>query len=1126
MKNKSVKKSVVFLVMLCLIFSSFGTVFGDATSANAKSDIKGHWAEAQIATWIDKGFIKGYEGGSFKPNNSISRAEFMALINRSFGFTEKDATVSFSDVASTNWAYVEAAIAVKAGYIEGYADGTIGASKLISRQEVAVIVDRLLGLTKAESPQASFTDSASIASWAKFAVDAAAAKEILKGYAQDNSFKPTKSITRAEAVVTLDRAIAAKATVYNTAGTKGPTTGIETINGNVVIEVPGVILQNLVINGDLLFAAGIGSGDATLNNVTVKGQTRVEGGGENSIHINNSIILTIIVDKKNGTVRIVAEGSTTVGEVTVQSPTTIQETGTTGTGFSKIVLSELLPADSTVTLKGTFDSLDIKSDQIEVNIPEGSVAEVTAETTSTGLKLNLGAEAKIINLILNAVAKILGTGTIDKVTVSLKAKDGTTFEKPATVTIYEGEGTAKPTPTSTPTPTTVPTPTTTPTSPPIDPEIILISAISVTSEGDLTQVANGQALQLSAAVTPANATNKTVTWSVVSGPGTIDTSGVLTATGIGTITVKAVAQDGSLIEGSKVITAIVAPAAIAAALLAINTAQKDAMKTTLETNAEVLGLTFNADYFNVDFIAKSRQISVTNYVYDSKAVTNGSYATSGQIQVAINNGIAYEKAKLALSTKFNSGSATIGDLGSIQTAYLDHGKYRGYVNDDDSVKDTAEAIFKTSFGTITSFLLANSAIQNTVLAIVNTSTHSVAINPYKINDVFAAISSEMITANAKAAALTAINTSLKENMKTTLEVNAEVLGLTFKADYFDADFIAKSRQTSVTNYVYDSKAVSNGSYATSVQIQDAIDHGIDYEKTKLALSTIFDSGSATSEDIETIQAAYLEHGEYRGYVNEDGSVKETADSIFKTSYGTITKFLLASHDIQVYVLYVVNGSTNDSYAINPYKINDVFARINIELTTSVLTAINDAANSVENMKAAIAANSALLNLPTALTDDYMDTDFIARNRQNSVAQYLIDWRIFAATGQTYSTETQIVDTFVNAVGFETAKLTFSTKAKAGSLDVAALVGMKAAYSASGIYFNEYNLLGEFINFGVYDTTFKTAIEALIGAIARPEVLDFINEKYNLDGADEAEPGDPNPYKINTIFSDIAGYFVP
>ncbi|WP_090822987.1 S-layer homology domain-containing protein [Paenibacillus sp. yr247] len=86
--------------------------------ATTTSVIKGHWAESQINTWIDNGFIKGYEYGSFKPDNTITRAEFIALINRSYRFKE-EATMSFSDVTSTNWGYTEVAKAVKAGFITG-----------------------------------------------------------------------------------------------------------------------------------------------------------------------------------------------------------------------------------------------------------------------------------------------------------------------------------------------------------------------------------------------------------------------------------------------------------------------------------------------------------------------------------------------------------------------------------------------------------------------------------------------------------------------------------------------------------------------------------------------------------------------------------------------------------------------------------------------------------------------------------------------------------------------------------------------------------------------------------------------------------------------------------------------
>ncbi|MDB5052429.1 MAG: hypothetical protein JWM44_479 [Bacilli bacterium] len=429
MKKKLFKKLVSSLVIACLLLSSFGVALGASTSVT--SDIKGHWAEAQLSAWMDKGLIKGYEDGSFKPENPITRAEFIALINRSFGFTE-ETTISFSDVLAGNWAYPEIAKAVKAGYITGYADGTIGASKPISRQEVAAIVDRLLGLSNTESAATTFTDSSTIALWAKGSVDAAVAKGILKGYAEDNSFKSSKSITRAEAVVTLDRAVAAKVTAYNTAGTYGPVTGTETINGDVAINVAGVTLQNLEINGKLLFAAGIGSGDAFLNNVTVKGDTTVNGGGVNSLHFKNSKLVKVIIKAATGPVRVVAEGSTTVALVDVSSPVVIQEDSTTGKGFGDVTLNKDLPAGSAVALKGTFDNVTVLGDKAKVELPEGTtITKFKTDTDTT----------------------ITGKGTI--ATAELGKESKTTFEtKPTAITTV---GTATPTPNPTPVVVTVPT---------------------------------------------------------------------------------------------------------------------------------------------------------------------------------------------------------------------------------------------------------------------------------------------------------------------------------------------------------------------------------------------------------------------------------------------------------------------------------------------------------------------------------------------------------------------------------------------------------------------------------------------------------------------------------------------
>ncbi|WP_019228677.1 Ig-like domain-containing protein [Sedimentibacter sp. B4] len=95
----------------------------------------------------------------------------------------------------------------------------------------------------------------------------------------------------------------------------------------------------------------------------------------------------------------------------------------------------------------------------------------------------------------------------------------------------------------------------------ITPQLIAVSGIVVNSANDATSIVNGGTLNMSATITPENATTKSVTWSVTPGTGnaTIDNNGVLTATAIGAVTVTAISVSNPNIYGTKIIT-ITAPA--------------------------------------------------------------------------------------------------------------------------------------------------------------------------------------------------------------------------------------------------------------------------------------------------------------------------------------------------------------------------------------------------------------------------------------------------------------------------------------------------------------------------------------------------------------------------------------
>lgn len=82
-------------------------MFVDAVLA-APSHIQGHWAEDQIIHWTDRNLTAGYPDDTFRPDRNITRAEFIALINKAMGFiTEEE--FSYSDVSPGDWFAAERA---------------------------------------------------------------------------------------------------------------------------------------------------------------------------------------------------------------------------------------------------------------------------------------------------------------------------------------------------------------------------------------------------------------------------------------------------------------------------------------------------------------------------------------------------------------------------------------------------------------------------------------------------------------------------------------------------------------------------------------------------------------------------------------------------------------------------------------------------------------------------------------------------------------------------------------------------------------------------------------------------------------------------------------------------------
>jgi uncharacterized protein YjdB len=312
------KKLSWFMTVMFVLTTALGAFPLQASAATALSDVNGHWAQSQIETMITKGVVAGYPDNTFKPDNTITRAEFITMTNKAFSF-KTTAEINYPDVNVNDWFAKEITIAKAAGYISGYPDGTMKPNSQITRQEVATIITQILQLdtTPGIGALSKFSDAASIPTWSGSAIAAMVKAGYLTGY-PDGTFKALSPTTRAMAAVILTSATGGIITppvqqkVFDKAGTYGPVSGTQTITGNITISASGVILQNTTINGDLLISETVGEGDVTLKNVTVTGTTTIKGGGKHSIEIIDSKMASITILKE---IRLILSGSTSVTEL-------------------------------------------------------------------------------------------------------------------------------------------------------------------------------------------------------------------------------------------------------------------------------------------------------------------------------------------------------------------------------------------------------------------------------------------------------------------------------------------------------------------------------------------------------------------------------------------------------------------------------------------------------------------------------------------------------------------------------------------------------------------------------------------------------------------------------------------
>jgi len=179
------------------------------TQSATFTDLDGHWAKQSIEQAGGYGFVTGYTDGTFKPDNNVTRAEFTVMLARAMKLESNAGTESNYADQISSWAKPFVSAAEQAGIVKGYQDGTFRPNNQITRAEMTAMMIRALGTPLNSLTQLTFADADQISAWAQPFVKAAVDKGLIAGRS-NNQFAPEASATRAEATVFLLRLIEAR----------------------------------------------------------------------------------------------------------------------------------------------------------------------------------------------------------------------------------------------------------------------------------------------------------------------------------------------------------------------------------------------------------------------------------------------------------------------------------------------------------------------------------------------------------------------------------------------------------------------------------------------------------------------------------------------------------------------------------------------------------------------------------------------------------------------------------------------------------------------------------------------------------------------------------------------------
>ncbi len=380
-----------------------------------------HWADPYLSQLMEWGVIS--QAQSQNPDRALTRADFMGIVNRAYGYHEPGET-PFEDIKETDWFYDDVGIAYNARYIKGTSPTTASPNDPLTRETATTILGRNMMLQDSAGEILDFTDARRISTWAQGTVKSSLEHYLVSGY-DDGTFRPQRNVSWGEMASMVTRLIGTPLQEpgdYSLGGTFG----------NVTITSPGVTLRDTVVSGDLYITGGVGLGGIQLENVTVLGRIIASGTGTSeggaSIILRNVTADELLVDNlQDNEVSLQADGVTEIGNTVVRTSAYIEDNTPEGLGLHMISLEgETYPEGeepedwepAKLTLAGRIEEVVNRTPGSTVHVGSGTVAKLTVDEAAVGSNVIIDRGAVVNELILDTGVEVTGEGDIKKLVVN------------------------------------------------------------------------------------------------------------------------------------------------------------------------------------------------------------------------------------------------------------------------------------------------------------------------------------------------------------------------------------------------------------------------------------------------------------------------------------------------------------------------------------------------------------------------------------------------------------------------------------------------------------------------------------------------------------------------------------